>query len=152
MMRILHTMKRMKRSSKLFLMALACVGAALAVQPAAAEAQVVENVDGVSCFHGYFNYPVWQTGTRLGAAFDVSSAFIAAEDDVYEYIKVNDLIVHYDADLLTLDDVRLIRYNKRTGQFAFQDPDGGWVSPYRTFGYTSDLNNALYLLRAKFGI
>ena len=142
----------MKWMGKLLMMALMCVCVALAVPMTNAEAYVIEEVDGVSCYHGDLNYPLWETGSKLGSVFDISSAFIEDENDSYAYIKVNEYMVHYETDYLSLDGAREIRYNKRLGQFAFQGADG-WFDPFARYPYQRILlNHALYLIRAKFGM
>ena len=51
-----------------------------------AEDKVFEEIDGIACYHGDPNYPVWSMGNRVGAVADLSSAYIVEESEKWRLI------------------------------------------------------------------
>ena len=93
-----------------------CACAAIPMQSVFADAQTVAKVDGVWCYHGDLNYPMWETGNQFGSALDVSSAYIKRETDQYFYIETLDYFVSYSDDTITQQDTNLyFRFDKVTG-------------------------------------
>ena len=76
---------------KLFLLSLMLL--AVCMFPVNAQAySSTARVDGVECWHGDINYPVWSRGTGAGNIWDVSSAYLS--ENTANRIKIS--IISYD--------------------------------------------------------
>lgn len=109
---------------------------ALGLLAAPAEAAAVEKTDGILCIDGNPDYPLYDTGNKLGSAMDIPDSCISEETDDYTDVRVVTLVISYASGEVTQDSQPLLlRYDHRDGTILkynrFKDaylPAGGMLS------------------------
>lgn len=123
------------------------------VQMSLTEAAAIERVDGLMCWNGDVNYPIYSTGTSIGNALDVSSANIEAENDEFFIISVLDVAIEYKKNRIIEQRVMKFQESKKTGRVTYwrKGLNDVYVLQKKEDKAFGSMNDAYYVVKHRVG-
>ena len=96
------------------------LGPCLPSQGQAEAAGLEENEDGLSCWNGDENFPLWSTGNKFGSFLDVGSAVLQSLDDDNLQIAVLFDIIDYSEGEMRDQDVIYFTESLSAGKVYYE--------------------------------
>ncbi len=117
------------------------------------EAADLERVNGLLCWNGDVNYPIWTTGNAFGNALEVSSAEILYEDQYALVIVVLDDTISYSKKSIIRQETMYFEESKQEGSVYWWH-DGrslNQLDPKKEKKIFGSLNDAYYAVKCALG-
>ena len=81
-----------------------------------ANASPWQEIDGILFWHGDMNYPVYDSGNRFCNALDLSSAYVANDDENELVIEVTSVTFSFADDAAVDSGIATFKEDRRTGK------------------------------------
>lgn len=112
-----------------------------------AYAAALEKIDGINFWNGDRNYPLYNTGNKIGSALDLSSAYILSDDENELVIAVSDVAINYTENRIVAVSPLTFKENKKTGMAYCYHENSGKSRSVERNGPSDWLNDVYYYLK-----